>query len=930
MHTGRLWNRAALLLAALLTAALLLPCLSAPAAAAEPPNVVRVGYFYNGDFMNKDGDGYSGYDVEYYYTLAGYAGWDVRFVEFDSLQPALDALKRGDIDVMSGLSKTSERVSSFLVSSRKMCTAHIAVQTRADDDRFAAGDTATMTDMTCGILRGSNVVKLYTDWCAENGLKAHVVEYDSLQARNDALAAGEVDAIAGGSTIKGAQKIAEFPSLDLYFMFNRDRGDLKAQLDRAMGILALEDPTYMADLFARYFPLSRNDAPSFSAEEKAFIAAHPVIRVALLADDEPFSSARADGTVRGILPDYFAHLSEVVGAEFRCVPCASKNEAAADVAAGRADLMGKLGNDVFDAHSRGLILTVPYLRMNLVQITRVGSGAASSAAVPQCNAAAAAKALAAAGLKERTVAYANSERCFAALLAGRADAAICTQPAATWLLNRYYAADYTVSAFGGEPYDVACALPGSEDGNTLRAILDKTVAADNGYINQLLTSGTLEDTASLAGLFERLPVSFLTALAAVALALLIVAVAALAVLIRRRRAERRLAARQAQLAAEEEANKARHAFFGTVSHDMRTPLNGILGFTDLALASDDPEKVRDYLTKIRASGEILGGLVNDTLVMSRMENGKYTLKPAPCSTAEILNGILGPVRAMAEKKGVSFVDRGDVSRPRYVMADRLSLQKIILNLLSNAVKFTPPGGTVTLDCRLDPAAGEGGGCVIAVSDTGEGISKEFLPHIFEPFAQENGSNADASGSGLGLSIVRSIVDAMGGTIDVRSEKGRGSTFTVRLHLEEIDAPPEAKAPGGAAASDRLRGKRALVCEDNALNLEIVRSILERCGAEVTGAENGLAGVEAFERSEPGRFDVVLLDLRMPVMDGMAAAQAIRALSRPDAAAVPIYAVSADAYPENVAACLAAGMNGHIAKPIDAENLIAVLAEAVAR
>jgi len=191
------------------------------ASVSDQPETVRVGFFHNGDFMHKTEDGaYAGYDVEYYYTLAGYANWDIQFVEYGNLNDALAALENGEVDVMSSLSKTQKRVGSYLVSSKKMCTAQIAVQTRADDDRFGVGDTQSMKNMTCGILKGSNVVTLYSDWCKENGLTPHIREYGSLDERNAALTAKEVDAIAGGSTIAGAQKIAEFPSLDLYFILS--------------------------------------------------------------------------------------------------------------------------------------------------------------------------------------------------------------------------------------------------------------------------------------------------------------------------------------------------------------------------------------------------------------------------------------------------------------------------------------------------------------------------------------------------------------------------------------------------------------------------------------------------------------------------------------------------------------------------------------
>lgn len=525
-HRHRLRKRAVCLLAALVFA---LSAGAAPAAAAGTARTpVRAGYFYNGDFMHKADDGtYAGYDIEYYYELAGYANWDVQFVEYDSLQAAQAALAAGDIDVMSGLSITPERQSAYLVSAQKMCTTHIAAQTRADDDRFSAGDAATMADMTCGILKGSNVVKLYEDWCAQNGLAARVREYDTIQQRNAALSAGEVDAIAAGSTIVGAQKIAEFPGLDLYFMLNRGQTQLKNQLDRAMSMLSLQEPTYAGELFQQYFPLSRNTAPSFSAAEKAYLAAQPTLRVAVLQNDAPFSDKAADGTMRGILPDYFAHLSQVTGAAFVCVPVASKEAARTALAAGEADLIGRAEDDIFAANESGLLLTAPYLTMNMVMLTRAGTAHVERAAVPQCSAAYTAKVLAQSGQDVKTSACENSEKCFAALKTGQTDAVICTQPAATWLLNRNRASDYVVTAFGGGTWDVTCALPGGADGNTLRAILNKTIAVDSGAVSQIITSATLQDSASLAGVFDRLPVSAIAMLACVALALFLVCAAAL-------------------------------------------------------------------------------------------------------------------------------------------------------------------------------------------------------------------------------------------------------------------------------------------------------------------------------------------------------------------------------------------------------------------
>jgi len=888
---------------------------------------VRIGYFNNGDFMHKDSDGnYEGYDIEYYYTLAGYAGWKIKVVEFANLDEATAGLKSGKIDVLSGLSKTPERTASFLTSSQKMCTAHIAVHTRAGDDRFAVGDTSTMKNMTCGILKGSNVVTLYKTWCGENDITPHVVEYDSLDARNAALKAGKVDAIAGGSTIEGAQKIAEFPSLDLYFMFNKKQAGLKSQIDKAMNILSLENPSYVTDLFAKYFPLSRNSKPSFSKNEKKFISTHSVVKVAVLANDAPFSYKDGDSAM-GILPEYYAHLSGITGMKFKCVTYASKDKACEALYAGQADMVGKMEDDIYEANSRDVILSNSYLQMNMVRITPAGAGSIKSAAVPECNYESVHKALKKTGSTLKIRKYKNSTEAFKAMKSGETDSVICTQPGATWLLNHNRASEYSVSAFGTGTWNICCALKPDNDGNLLRSIIDKTVAVDEGYVSQIINRDTLEDSTGVVSFFNRMSVARIIEFAVFAAILLVILVIALIIIIRRRKTEEKLAAQSAELMAAEEANKARHAFFGMVSHDMRTPLNGIVGFTDLALKCDDPEKTKEYLEKIRTSGRVLTDLVSDTLVLSRLENDKYVLDNRPNDMAELLEEVLEPIRALAADKKVEFVDNIAQVCHKNIMVDRLNMQKIVLNLLSNAVKFTPEGGVVRFDCSGARAEDGSGMCVIRVEDTGIGVAEDFIPHMFDAFAQEDAANAGIAGSGMGLSIVKSIVDAMGGTIDVTSRKGKGTVFTVRLPVTTTEQNGD-KEITDAGEVEKLRGMRALICEDNELNLEIEKAILENLGMEVCSTENGSLGVEIFEQKGNGYFNVVLLDMRMPVMDGTTAARKIRAMDGEYAATVPIIAVSADAYQENVEESLAAGMNAHVSKPLDGDEMTKLICSLV--
>lgn len=376
-----------------------------------------------------------------------------------------------------------------------------------------------------------------------------------------------------------------------------------------------------------------------------------------------------------------------------------------------------------------------------------------------------------------------------------------------------------------------------------------------------------------------------------------------------------------------EANEAKSEFLSSISHDMRTPLNGILGFAQLALDSDDPESMRAYLNKVKLSGSLLLDLVNDTLTLSKIESGKLLSETEVVDSSVLLRHITTPIKAAADAKGVSFAVDDAMMMRGLIEVDRLNIQKILLNLLSNAIKFTPAGGSVLLRVEnLDPPE-QGRNTRITVSDTGIGIGKDFLPKIYEPFAQEyNGtvSTAVDAGTGLGLSIVRQLVNLMDGTIALDTERGKGSTFVVMLNIASAQGSTVPSQEDSSARHADLAGKKVLLCEDNYLNTEIARTLLEKKGLEVVCSPDGKVGLETFEGSAIGEFAAILMDIRMPKMDGYETTRAIRALAREDAKNIPIIAMTADAYAEDVAKCLATGMNAHIPKPIDPENLFETL------
>jgi signal transduction histidine kinase/ActR/RegA family two-component response regulator len=385
------------------------------------------------------------------------------------------------------------------------------------------------------------------------------------------------------------------------------------------------------------------------------------------------------------------------------------------------------------------------------------------------------------------------------------------------------------------------------------------------------------------------------------------------------------------------ANQYKSNFLSNMSHDLRTPLNGVLGFTELALAEQDETKRLAYLKKINVSGRLLLDLVNDTLELSRIESGKLVLKPEIVSGKEFWESLVTALLPAAETKGVhlEMADHADCQN-EMLKLDPLQVKKVLLNLLSNAIKYTPAGGTVKVQVHALTADGNGYTRRIIVEDNGIGMTQEFMRHMYEPFSQELRVEAkNIVGTGLGLSIVKRIVDFMGGRITVQSKVNKGTRFTVDLPVEHWAKRPENAEQKQLEherqeqeALAKLQDKNVLLCEDNLLNAEIAILLLKDKKMQVDWAHDGREGVEKFKNSLPGYYDLILMDVRMPNLDGYEATQAIRQLARPDAKTVPVIAMTANAFEEDVQEAVRAGMNAYTTKPINPVVFFSTLAKAL--
>lgn len=377
----------------------------------------------------------------------------------------------------------------------------------------------------------------------------------------------------------------------------------------------------------------------------------------------------------------------------------------------------------------------------------------------------------------------------------------------------------------------------------------------------------------------------------------------------------------------ESATQAKSEFLSRMSHDIRTPMNAIIGLTHLAKNEENNQIVCEYLDKISTSSDFLLGLINDILDMSKIENGDLTLNEEPLTKEEFVKSITTVINPMMERKKIHFLCQLE-DGPTCILVDKLRFKQIFFNLLSNAAKFTPENGEIVFRLEIIPAKEGKAGMRFVVRDNGIGMSGEFLEHLYDPFSQEHSSyNTQIDGTGLGLPIVKSLVEAMGGNISVKSKLGEGTEFIVELFVTVVDAPGNcAKVYQPAHCLDKAR---ILLVEDNEINRHVAKLILEEAGCVVEMAENGKIALDKFAKSKSQWYDAILMDIRMPVMDGLEATKAIRSLDKEDASVIPIIAMSADAFVKEQKQMLEAGMNDHLSKPINLPVLYETLAKYIA-
>ena len=919
---------------------LLLPALFPVKAAAEtvPAKVVRVGSFEDTfNYVNEKGIR-KGYGYELLQTLSGYTGWQLEYVTCD-WSDCFEKLKNGEIDIMGDISYTEDRAEEMLFSDEPMGEEKYYLYADLSRADISASDFKTLNGKKIGVLMGTEPEVMLTEWEEKYDLKTQHVNISNNEDVKQKLANHEIDCFVSLEESfwaeLGISTMTRVGKSDIYYAINKDRADIKEELDNAMRALEDADPFYTADLYKRYFSLDYT--PILTGEEKAWLKEHGAIRMGFLTGDSGVSTYDpATGEITGTITDYIQFARDCLGNQelvFQMVGYDSQKAELDALKSGEIDMVFHFDQSPNLAEDYRVACTNTTWTSNMMAVTNkqhFNENQANRVAVPQ-NKISLTRYIAVYYPQWEIVDCAAQEDAARLVKDGQADCFVTGVSS-----QENYSKKYDFYSVPLPNPAKSCFAVNSRNRHLL-SILNKTIKAMP--TNMLTGSLAMYKSSSRkVTLSEFIRDNFFMVLLVSSIFVAVILLAILKLLRKARKAE--AAARKAandtqelnaklQIAAEnaESANRAKSTFLFNMSHDIRTPMNAIIGYADLASRhSDDPAKLKKYMENIQVCGQNLLMLLNNVLDLARIENDKTEIEYSVSDIEKDFRNCLAMFRNQADSKGQTLTVTTQLPYP-YIYADIPHLTEVCTNLVSNAVKYTGAGGTIRCGVTQKPGEKEGWcDTVVTVADNGIGMSQEFQKHIFEPFERERTSTVSkVEGSGIGMGIVKKLVELMGGTVEVESKIGVGSTFTVTIPCR-IASEDEIQAKREINPSDQkcLCGTRILLTEDNDLNAEIATELLQEEGCTVDRAKDGVECVDMLEKAANGTYQLILMDIQMPVMNGYDATKKIRRMDDPQKANIPIVAMTANAFSEDKQVALDAGMNDHIAKPINMSVLVPTL------
>ena len=920
----------------MLSLLLLLSAVLPVKAAAETASakVVRVGSFEDTfNYVNEKG-ARKGYGYELLETLSGYTGWQFEYVTCD-WSDCFEKLKNGEIDIIGGISYTEDRTQEMLFSDEPMGVEKYYLYADLSRADISASDFKTLNGKKIGVLMGTEPEVMLAEWEEKYGLKTEHVNISNNEDVKQKLANHEIDCFVSLEESfwaeRGISTITRVGESGIYYAINKNRPDIKEELDDAMRALDEAAPFYTADLYKRYFSLDY--IPILTGEEKAWLKEHGAIKMGFLTSDSGVSTFDpATGEFTGVITDYIQFAADCLGnqeLEFQLVGYDSKEAELDALKSGEIDMIFHCDQNPNLAEEYHFACTNTTWTSNLMAVTNkqhFNENNVNRIAVPQ-NKLSLKKYLAFYYPQWEIVDCDTQEDAARLVKDGQADCFVTGISSENKYSKKY--SFYSVPLVN----PVRSCFAVNSGNRSLLSILNKTIKAMP--VNMLAGALAMyKSSARKVTLSDFIKDNFFKVMLISSIAVAVVLLTILMLLQKARKAE--AAARKAasdtqelnaklQVAVEkaESANRAKSTFLSNMSHDIRTPMNAIIGFTTLALSNiDDTERVKDYLGKTLASSNHLLSLINDVLDMSRIESGKIHLEEVEVNLSDVLHDLKTIVSGQIYAKQLElYMDVMDVT-DEDVYCDKTRLNQILLNLLSNAIKFTPAGGTVSV--RVRQLAGKVHGCgqyEFRIKDNGIGMSPEFAQKIFEPFERERTSTVSGiQGTGLGMAITKNIVDMMGGTIEVQTAQGKGTEFTVCVPMRaQTEQRPVEKIT-------ELEGLKALVVDDDFNTCDSVTKMLVKVGMRaewtLSGKEAVLRARQSIEMSDA--YHAYIIDWRLPDMNGIEVTRQIRSLHDD----TPIIILTAYDWSDIEVEAKAAGVTAFCAKPMFLSDLRETLMSAL--
>ncbi len=880
------------------------------AAETAPAKVVRVGSFEDTfNYCNEKG-ARKGYGYELLETLSGYTGWQFEYVTCD-WSDCFEKLENGEIDIMGGISYTEDRAEEMLFSDEPMGEEKYYLYADLSRTDLSTSDYKTLNGKKIGVLMGAESEVMLTEWEEKYGLKTQHVNISNNEDVKQKLANHEIDCFVSLEEScwaeLGISTITRVGKSSIYYVLNKDSSDLKEELDNAMRALDEEAPFYTADLCKKYFSLDYK--PILTGEEKAWLKEHGAIRMGFLTSDSGVSTYDpATGEITGTITDYIQFARDCLGnqeLEFQLVGYDDKEAELNALKSGEIDMVFHFDQSPNLAEEYRLARTNTTWTANMMVVTNKQlfiENQVNRVAVPQ-NKISLTRYIAFYYPQWEIVDCDTQEDAIKLVKDGQADCFITGVSSEAKYSKNY--GFYSVPL----PNPANSCFAVKSGNRSLLSILNKTIKAMPA--NMLTSSLAMhKSSARKVTLSEFIRDNFFMVLLVSSIFVAVILLTILKLLHKARKAE--AAARKAandtqelnaklQIAAEnaESANRAKSTFLFNMSHDIRTPMNAIIGYADLASRHlDDPAKLEKYMENIQVCGQNLLMLLNNVLDLARIENDKTEMEYSVSDVDKDFRNCIAMFQNQADSKGQTLTVTTQLPYP-YIYADIPHLTEVCTNLVSNAVKYTGAGGTIRCDVTQKPGEKEGWcDTVVTVAD---------------------------NGSGIWMGIVKKLVELMGGTVEVESKIGVGSTFTVTIPCR-IASEDEIQAKREINPSDQkcLCGTRILLTEDNDLNAEIATELLQEEGCTVDRAKDGVECVDMLEKAADGTYQLILMDVQMPVMNGYDATKKIRRMDDPQKANIPIVAMTANAFSEDKQVALDAGMNDHIAKPINMSVLVPTL------